>query len=91
MVEETLIKANEVEQLIAPIFGNNEIMAVIAGQTVILTIDANIDNKKANKTASAIDRLHGILENTGISSRKFAENKKHEKEMEEEKFRRNRT
>ncbi|GBU24778.1 hypothetical protein R83H12_01413 [Fibrobacteria bacterium R8-3-H12] len=87
---ETLIKANEVEQLIAPIFGNEEIMAVVAGQTVILTIDAKIENKKTNKTASAIDRLYGILENTEISSHKFAENKKYEKELEEEKFHRNR-
>jgi len=61
---EALIKANEVEQLIVPIFGNKEI--------------------------SAIDKLYGILENTGISSYKFAENKKYEKELEEGKFSRNR-
>jgi hypothetical protein len=42
-----------------------------------------------NKTKSVVDRLHGILEGTGISSYKFAENKKYEKELEEEKFRRN--
>jgi len=88
---EALIKANEVEQLIVPIFGNKEITAVVAGQTVILTIDAKIENKKTNKAESAINKLYGILENTGISSYKFAENKKYEKELEEEKFSRNRT
>jgi len=86
---ETLIKANEVEQLIAPIFGNKEITAVVAGQTVILTIDAELDNNKYDKTNYVIDRLYGILEGTGISSYQFAEDKKLEKELEEEKFIRN--
>jgi len=86
---ETLIKANEVEQLIVPIFGNKEITAVVAGQTVILTIDAELDNNKYDKTNYVIDRLYGILEGTGISSYQFAEDKKLEKELEEEKFVRN--
>jgi len=86
---ETLIKANEVEQLIVPIFGNKEITAVVAGQTVILTIDAELDNNKHDKTNYVIDRLYGILEGTGISSYQFAEDKKLEKELEEEKFVRN--
>jgi hypothetical protein len=85
---ETLIKANEVEQFIVPIFGNKEITAVVAGQTVILTIDAGFD-KKHSKTNHIVDRLHGILEGTGISSYKFAEDKKQEKELEEGKFIRN--
>jgi len=86
---ETLIKANEVERLIAPIFGNEEITAVVAGQTVILTLDAKLENKKPSKTNHIIDKLHGILEGTEISSYKFSENKKQEKELEEEKFIRN--
>ena len=86
---ETLIKANEVEQLIVPIFGNKEITAVVAGQTVILTIDAELDNNKHDKANYVIDRLYGILEGTGISSYQFAEDKKLEKELEEEKFVRN--
>jgi len=86
---ETLIKANEVEQLIAPIFGNKEITAVVAGQTVILTVDAELDNNKYDKTNYVIDKLYGILEGTGISSYQFAEDKKLEKELEEEKFVRN--
>jgi len=47
------------------------------------------DNKKHNKTNHIVDRLHGILEGTRISSYKFAEDKKQEKELEEEKFIRN--
>jgi len=42
-----------------------------------------------SKTNHIIDKLHGILEGTEISSYKFSENKKQEKELEEEKFIRN--
>ncbi|MCL2101189.1 MAG: hypothetical protein FWH22_05690 [Fibromonadales bacterium] len=87
---ETLIKANEVERLVTPIFGDKEIMAVVAGQTVVLTIDTEFENKKQKNAKSAVDRLHGILEGTAISSYRFAKNKKYEIELEEEKFRRNR-
>jgi len=78
---EALVKANEVERLITPIFGNREITIVVTGQTVILTVDTD---KK-----SVSNELYGILEGTDISSYKFAENKKYERELEEEKFHRN--
>ena len=81
---EALVKVNEIERLITPIFGNREITAVVAGQTVILTIDTEFDNKYRGKSVS--NELYGILEGTDISSYKFAENKKYEKELEEEKF-----
>ena len=87
-MEETLLKANEVEQLITPIFGDKEIAAVVAGQTVILTVNAEFGDKYQGKSVS--DELYGILEGTNVSSYKFAENKKHEKELEEEKFNTNR-
>jgi hypothetical protein len=77
-----------VEQLITPIFGNREITAVVAGQTVILTVNAEFGSKYQGKSVS--DELYGILEGTNVSSYKFAENKKHEKELEEEKFNTNR-
>jgi hypothetical protein len=85
---ETLVKANEVERLIAPIFGNRQRTAVVADQTVSLTITdirADDTNKK-----SVPNKLSGLLADTDISSYKFMENKKHEKELEEEKFTRNR-
>jgi hypothetical protein len=81
---ETLLKANEVEQLITPIFGNREITAVVAGQTVILTVNMEFGGKYQGKSVS--DELYGILEGTNVSSYSFAEDKKHEKELEEEKF-----
>jgi hypothetical protein len=85
---ETLVKANEVERLIAPIFGNRQITAVVADQTVILTItDIRPDNTPKE---FAPNKLSGLLADTDISSYKFMENKKHEKELEEEKFTRNR-
>jgi len=84
---ETLVKANEVERLLTPIFGNREITAVVAGQTVILTVDTELDSKYRGKSVS--NELYGILEGTDVSSYKFAENKKYERELEEEKFHRN--
>jgi len=41
------------------------------------------------RTNYVIDRLYGILEGTEISSYQFAEDKKQEKELEEEKLARN--
>ena len=84
---ETLVKANEIERLVTPIFGDREIIAVVAGRTVVLTIDAESD--KAPK-ASTANKLSGMLADTNISSYKFMENKKYEKELEEDKFARNR-
>ena len=81
---ETLVKANEVERLLIPIFGNREITAVVAGQTVILTVNTEFDNEYQGKSVSG--ELYGILEGTDISSYKFAESKRYEKELEEEKF-----
>jgi hypothetical protein len=78
---ETLLKANEVERLITPIFGNREITAVVAGQTVILTSDTEFNGSRQEK--SIADELYGILEGTGVSSYRFAENKRYEKELEE--------
>jgi hypothetical protein len=81
---EALVKANEIERLITPIFGNREITAVVAGQNVTLTVNAEFDSKYRGKSVS--NELYGILEGTDISSYKFAESKKYEKELEEEKF-----
>jgi hypothetical protein len=42
--------------------------------------------KEFTKKPNAIDKLCGMFENTSISSFKFAENKKHEIELEEQKI-----
>jgi hypothetical protein len=51
-------------------------------ETLFLTVNAEFGSKYQGKSVS--DELYGILEGTSISSYKFAKNKKHEKELEEE-------
>ena len=55
-------------------------------QVEIIVLPVVVSSWKDN---SVSDELFGILEGTEVSSYKFMENKKHEKELEEAKFTRN--
>jgi len=85
-MEQITTNANEIQQLVSKIFGNNEITAVITGGTVLLTAETKDEQEKDNHNI-ALDNLFGMFKNTNLlSSDDFAKNKKYEKELEEEKF-----
>ncbi|MDR2578867.1 MAG: hypothetical protein LBC70_08715 [Chitinispirillales bacterium] len=86
---QTTISVNEIQPFISRIFGSKKITAITAGNTVVLTADAEHYPNKPKKDSHtiALNKLCGMFKGTNLlSSDDFAKNKIHEKQLEEKKF-----
>jgi hypothetical protein len=83
------INANEIQQLVFQIFGNEKITAITASDSMFLTTGTKYSTAEqiVDGHRTALNKLCGMFKNTSLlSSDDFAKNKIIEKELENKKF-----
>ena len=74
------VNANDIQQLVMQMFGNQEITAITTDNTVFLTAT----KRKNIIQNTAVNKLCGMFKNTNLlSSDDFSKKKEYEKKMEE--------